>query len=148
MFHEISKKASLRAKEKFMSYVVTTVYILYLSCLQKFHREDGLSKEVLCQEEKRRLTWLCVHLDHYMTGYRDLANTCRTFGFQKIGEVVSGHVMKVYKRRRCTFPHILNLGTRWRWAVILTSRAHNAWKELQNPLSRRISGSHSLSWRL
>jgi hypothetical protein len=30
MFYEISKKASLRAKEKFMSYEVTTVYIYYI----------------------------------------------------------------------------------------------------------------------
>ena len=56
---------------------------------------------------------LCVHLDHYMTGYSDLANTCRTFGFHKIVEVVSGHVMKAYERSRCTSPHTLNLGTRW-----------------------------------
>ena len=70
IFYEISKKASLRAKESFMSYVVTTVYILYPSCLQKYHREEVLSKEVLCQEvlskemlcqeQKRSLACLCM----------------------------------------------------------------------------------------
>jgi hypothetical protein len=37
---------------------------------------------------------LYVLLDHYMTGYCALANNCRISGFHKIGEVVSGHVMK------------------------------------------------------
>jgi len=57
---------------------------------------------------------LCVHLDHYMTGYCNLANTCRAFVVHKIVEVVSGHIMKAYKRSRCTPPHTLYLGTRWR----------------------------------
>jgi len=57
---------------------------------------------------------LCVHPDHYMTGYCYLANTCRTFGFHKIVEVVSAYVMNVYKKSRCTSPHTLNLCTGWR----------------------------------
>jgi len=62
MFYEISKKASLRAKERFMTYVVTSVYILYLSCLQNCHREEVLSNEVLRQEQKRRLACFCVFI--------------------------------------------------------------------------------------
>jgi hypothetical protein len=71
-------------------------------------------KAVMSRTEAQSHMPLCVLLDHYMTGYCNLANNCRIFGFHKIGEVVSGHVMKAYKRSRCSSPHILNLGTRWR----------------------------------
>lgn len=62
MFYEISKKASMRVKERFMTYVVTSVYILYLSCLQKCQREEVLSKELLCQEQKHKPACLCVFI--------------------------------------------------------------------------------------
>ena len=72
-----------------------------------------LRRDVSYQEQKLLAACLCVHLDQYMTVDRDLANTCLTFWFHEMDEVVSGHVTKTYRGYRRTSPHILNFDTRW-----------------------------------
>jgi hypothetical protein len=56
--------------------------------------------------------------------------------------------MKTYWESGGTAPHILNLGTRWRWVVSFTPRPlYPQGKSPQYPLDRRLGGLQSRSGR-
>jgi hypothetical protein len=58
------------------------------------------------------------------------------------------HTMKAYRESGCTAPHILVLGTRWRWMVSFTPRPlYPRRKSPWYPSDRRIGGAQNRSGR-
>jgi hypothetical protein len=62
--------------------------------------------------------------------------------------LIKHHAMKVYLRSRGIAPHILKLGTRWRWVVSITPRPlYSQGKSLWYPVDRRLGRPQSWSGR-